>query len=137
MIFVQNLEEARKIAKCISEWIIKYHKGVCFDGPIGIGKSTIIAMVLHNLGFDYKGSPTYIMAREYEDMRFKIVHIDLYQSTSTDLIYYTDYIPLIEWPSKCKNITEIFGQMLFAHICWHGNDERNIMFSRTKFNILQ
>lgn len=86
---------------------------ICFYGPMGTGKTTLIKAMLENLGAtDVGHSPTFGLVNEYHDTRGKLLayHFDFYRINSLEealdigLEAYLDsnaYI-LIEWPGRIE-----------------------------------
>ena len=91
---------------------------LCFDGPMGIGKSTLIRSVMELFGLKYRGSPTYGMAHEYQLDEIKIVHIDFYQKASIDILAYLDHIALVEWGSMYPHVISMFNPLIYVKLDW-------------------
>ena len=84
---------------------------VAFNGPMGAGKSTLIRACLEVLKADgdYKGSPTYALAHEYETSIGRVAHMDWYRIEGTEELEsmgMRDYLSksyallLIEWADR-------------------------------------
>jgi tRNA threonylcarbamoyladenosine biosynthesis protein TsaE len=56
-------------------------KIVCFDAPMGAGKTTFITSVLKEMGIEHiEGSPTYSIVNTYEVEDYgEVFHFDLYR----------------------------------------------------------
>ena len=81
-------------------------------GPVGAGKSTLVRLMLNELGIDYRGSPTFGLLNVYDTAySYKIVHMDLYHKPTNILqeIYgLQDGVLLIEWAANDESIKELF-----------------------------
>lgn len=110
---------------------------LCFEGPLGSGKTTFIKGIIHSLtNIDPLEilSPTFTYMISYEGS-FPICHFDLYRLTSLqefeDLGFY-DYLDrnhlcLVEWPSR---LPSLFSQnVLNITFTQTGEFERKISFS--------
>jgi tRNA threonylcarbamoyladenosine biosynthesis protein TsaE len=87
---------------------------VCFDAPMGTGKTTFINALLNELQCDDLGSsPTYAIVNEYFSHSFgPIFHLDLYRLNSIeeafdigieDILYEKRWC-FIEWPELISNL---------------------------------
>ena len=118
-IHLNSLGDTKSLANAIAKYIKANGNHIFFEGSIGIGKSTIIEYILNEFDFTYQNSPTYTMAKEYINSNAQIVHIDLYQSASIDLMEYAIYwTALIEWSSQCNNINQIFPNNIQVNLSW-------------------
>lgn len=84
-----------------------------FDGPMGVGKTTLIRLVCKELGStDNISSPTFSLVNEYESNRGSLYHFDFYRLENEEEAFdmgYEDYFfsghyCFIEWPSKIPNL---------------------------------
>ncbi len=94
---------------------------VLLEGPVGAGKTTLVAAAARTLGVDAAvGSPTYTIAHRYETADGgSISHVDLYRSrddpeaAAADLEPYLDAgRAFIEWP------TQALASLLEGRSCW-------------------
>lgn len=76
-------------------------------GNLGAGKTTFTQYLLKNLGSnDEVSSPTYSIVNEYDSIKGKIFHFDLYRMKDISEVFgigieeYLDnaYLSIIEWP---------------------------------------
>jgi tRNA threonylcarbamoyladenosine biosynthesis protein TsaE len=85
---------------------------ICFNGPMGAGKTTLIKEVCKLLNVtDGVSSPTYSLVNEYASQNGKpVFHFDFYRINSVDeavdmgAVEYFDSgnVCLIEWPEKVE-----------------------------------
>lgn len=129
---VKNLEEMKVFAK---ELLSHYptHKVFVFDGPMGVGKTTLIQMIGSQLGTtDTISSPTFSIVNEYQIEKGILYHFDFYRLEDEEEAYdmgyeeyfYSDQYCFIEWPSKIPNL--IPENALYLHLELGGNQERKI-----------
>lgn len=121
---LSNMQDTYQLAHLLSQYVLNHHT-ICFDGPVGIGKSTLIKNIMQILGMEYKGSPTYGMANEYQlyrdnDIAMNIVHIDFYQSSSIDILAYDRHIALVEWSSLRPKAMLFFTNIIYVSLDWQG-----------------
>lgn len=93
-----------------AHWVIQQagdQKIWCINGPMGAGKTTLIAAICAELGvIDAVSSPTYGLVNEYRAGNKRICHFDLYRLKDLEEAYdmgiesYLDSgdLCLIEWP---------------------------------------
>lgn len=104
-----SLDDLQKVAESLIQHLPQ--RGVvCFEGEMGVGKTTLIAMLCKMWGVDDPiGSPTYALVNEYEGTEHsRIYHFDLYRLNAPEEaldIGIEDYfaanaICLIEWPER-------------------------------------
>ena len=110
-----------------AEWIIKQwgeNRIICFYGPMGAGKTTLIKAVCEQLGVtDIVVSPTFAIINEYSDGSGKpIFHFDFYRINKLEEVYdfgYEEYfysdqgICLIEWPELVEDILPLENVVRF------------------------
>lgn len=129
---VKSLEEMKVFAK---ELLFHYptHKVFVFDGPMGVGKTTLIQMIGSQLGTtDTISSPTFSIVNEYQIEKGILYHFDFYRLEDEEEAYdmgyeeyfYSDQYCFIEWPSKIPNL--IPENALYLHLELGGNQERKI-----------
>lgn len=84
-----------------------------FDGPLGVGKTTLIQKILHKCGVDQPiTSPTFNYVNVHENANGQLFyHFDLYRITSLEqflqsgfdeYLYLKDSWAFIEWPAVIK-----------------------------------
>ncbi len=98
---------ANEIANATAQYPV-----VCFNGPMGAGKTTLIKEVCKLLNVtDGVSSPTYSLVNEYATQGGKpVFHFDFYRINSVDeavdmgAVEYFDSgnVCLIEWPEKVE-----------------------------------
>jgi len=108
-----QLEDVPKVAKELLKGI-KKHKIVAFYGEMGVGKTTLIREICHQLGcVDVATSPTFALVNEYYNKKKSAVyHFDFYRINNPNELLdigYEDYINsgnicLIEWPEKANEL---------------------------------
>lgn len=82
---------------------------IFFSGPVGIGKSTLVQLMLEELGLKYRGSPTFGLMSIYKASDYSILHMDLYNKPNKviqEIYEFQDHVFLIEWPNQ--DIEKIF-----------------------------
>ena len=105
---LDKIEEAAKklIASCNTKILL-------FQGPMGSGKTTLIAAILKVLGCDSKASsPSFSIVNEYPIEDDVVYHFDFYrvknQHEALDIgveeYFFSDHWNLIEWPEKIENL---------------------------------
>ena len=106
-----------------AHWVIEQmgsSRIVCFYGPMGAGKTTLIKAVCHELGVaDTVVSPTFALVNEYAARgSVPIYHFDFYRVERVDEVYdfgYEEYfyspagICLIEWPEIVEALLPLEG----------------------------
>lgn len=123
-----------------AEWLIAQageQKVWCISGPMGAGKTTLIAAICAQLGVeDAVSSPTYGLVNEYKAGDKRIFHFDLYRLNDLEealdmgIETYLDSgdLCLIEWPDIIVPLLplvhlqislRIFGNQTRQLICDH------------------
>lgn len=125
-----SIDDTHKVADILFQYVLNQHS-LCFEGPLGIGKSTIIQCILEKFNQQYQGSPTFGMTNEYiinnnqnSNINLKIVHIDFYQSSSIDILAYDEHIALIEWGSKAPQLVDFFSNIVYVTLEYTANGHR-------------
>ena len=84
-----------------------------FNGPIGVGKTTLIQAMCKVLGITEKvTSPSYSVVNEYVNGDIHVFHFDFYRineeeeafDIGVEEYFYSDNICFIEWPEKIPNL---------------------------------
>ena len=86
-------------AKFLSNYL-KLSTVITLAGPVGSGKSTLVAEVLRLFGVKYERSPTYTLINEYTlGNQLQLWHVDMYRNFTTIVYYLTESsaIKIIEW----------------------------------------
>ncbi|NQZ43462.1 MAG: tRNA (adenosine(37)-N6)-threonylcarbamoyltransferase complex ATPase subunit type 1 TsaE [Flavobacteriaceae bacterium] len=108
-----KLEDLTKVAQSILEG--DGSKLFAFKGAMGVGKTTLIKALIHELGaIDQGNSPTFGLVNEYHDTQGKIIayHFDFYRIENEGEAYdmgvdeYFDsgaYV-FMEWPERIATI---------------------------------
>jgi tRNA threonylcarbamoyladenosine biosynthesis protein TsaE len=113
-ITTNSTQATKKLAEQIAK---KLNPGdvVALYGDLGSGKTTFTNFLVKALGVSARvQSPTFVIARKYEDSESKISvnHLDLYRITSpeeledlgfTELFQEEDSITIIEWPELIES----------------------------------
>ena len=105
---LDKIEEAAKklISSCNTKILL-------FQGPMGSGKTTLIAAILKVLGCNSKASsPSFSIVNEYPLEDDVVYHFDFYrvknQGEALDIgveeYFFSGHWNLIEWPEKIENL---------------------------------
>lgn len=104
---VEDWEEVvKEIILCIKSKIL------LLKGNLGAGKTTFTKSLVKALGSDDNvDSPTYALVNEYNSLKGKIFHFDLYRVNDVEELYdmgieeylETGYLSIIEWPEIYEN----------------------------------
>lgn len=109
---ISELQQLRDFAKQFSQQL-QAGDVVFFHGDLGSGKTTLIQLLIKNLGFNGRvKSPTYNLYDSYELANMSVFHMDLYRMTSPEEIFYLGMeeiftpknLVLIEWPEKGEGV---------------------------------
>lgn len=130
---IKELSELAEVAKSILRDF--KHKIILFKGELGVGKTTLIKMLLKEMGStDEVSSPTFSIINEYDSPKGKVYHFDFYRIKSEEEVLdfgAEEYIDsgnwcLIEWPEKIENLLpEEFHTIKIVS----ENGRRNIFFN--------
>lgn len=96
---------------------------IFLSGPVGIGKSTIVRLMLEELGLQYRGSPTFGLMSIYQTANYSILHMDLYNKPNKvieEVYEFQDHVFLVEWPSK--EIEKIFPNPIRVDLAMDKNN---------------
>lgn len=104
-----SLEEIAEVALAFGPWL-RAPICICFSGPLGAGKTTLIGEILHRCGDLPRAaitSPTFTMLHEY-DTSPPFSHFDLYRLT--DPVEFErmgwdehfDRVALVEWSERLE-----------------------------------
>ena len=120
---VKTAELAKKFSK-----ILKKGEVIFLHGEIGVGKTTFIRHLIHNIQKDNRlnltevTSPTFNLVNEYDVGSFIIQHYDLYRITNSDEIKsiglfesYKEIVTLVEWPEKIEKKIEKKIDLFFEY----------------------
>ena len=106
-------EEISTVAKKV---IARFNSNiVCFNGPMGVGKTTLIKSIIKELGaVDAGNSPSFGLVNEYHNAEGELIayHFDFYRiETEEEALdmgieeYFNSGVPVfIEWPRKIENL---------------------------------
>lgn len=120
-----NIDEIQQIAvKLLSDFSQNI---ICFYGPMGVGKTTIIKAIIKELGaVDSGNSPTFGLVNEYHNADGELVayHFDFYriekEEEALDMgieeYFNADAYVFIEWPEKICNLLPDNHQKLQLHL---------------------
>ena len=100
--FINSLDETKNLAIRLSDYL-EPGTPIFLFGPVGIGKSTLVKLLLEHFNITYRGSPTFGLMSVYEtNLPYSIVHMDLYNKPNKvvqEIYELQDNVFLIEWPS--------------------------------------
>jgi tRNA threonylcarbamoyladenosine biosynthesis protein TsaE len=106
-------EEIASVAKKVTS---KFNSNIiCFYGPMGVGKTTLIKAIIKELGaVDAGNSPTFGLVNEYHNTQGQLIayHFDFYRiETEEEALdmgveeYFNSIVPVfIEWPEKIAGL---------------------------------
>ena len=128
--------ELESIAVCVAAFCpwLKAPAVALFSGPLGSGKTTLIAAILENcfsISRDQVASPTFTMLHEYPRELSNIAHFDLYHLKDPldfekmGWSEHFDGISLIEWPER---LGELMPEK-YIHVTLHieGENRRRVV----------
>jgi tRNA threonylcarbamoyladenosine biosynthesis protein TsaE len=106
---VRSADDMRRLGRDLARAL---HQGdvLVLAGPVGAGKTTLTQGIAAGLGVtDQVTSPTFVIAREYQAPKARLVHVDAYRVGSSleldDLDLQThDAIVVIEWGSPVAHV---------------------------------
>ncbi len=111
---INNLDEAKVLAQAIAKSLYSGLK-LSFDGQLGAGKTTLIKLILSEMGIRSEAvtSPTFTLVNEFPLKNYaKIFHLDLYRLNDVSQLLDTgikdeldnpNNIFFIEWAYKIKS----------------------------------
>lgn len=112
MEIIFSLDEIKEVAHKIC--VEKPNKIILFNGPMGVGKTTLIKAISKELGVqDATSSPTFSLVNEYQTINNQFVyHFDVYrlkhESEALDMgideYLYSGHWCFIEWAEKIPNL---------------------------------
>ena len=125
---LDKIEETAKklIASCNTKILL-------FQGPMGSGKTTLIAAILKVLGCDSKASsPSFSILNEYPLEDDIVYHFDFYriknQREALDIgveeYFFSGHWNLIEWPEKIENLVP--KHRTLVRLCVLSNNTRTL-----------
>lgn len=112
---ITHLEETRALAKTMAGFLAdKHHGGVAFVGDLGAGKTTLIRMLIGEMGGNELevSSPTYALVNEYDVPGMQVAHFDFYRlkeaeealDFGVEEYFEGPWLCLMEWPEKIEAI---------------------------------
>ena len=111
------------------------HSVVAIIGQMGSGKTTLVQVIVSQLGSDEAvSSPTFGLVHEYIIRNGKLIHMDLYrleQESELEQLGFDDYLStgnlcLIEWPELAAK--HIQGGCHHMSIEWVNDRKRKLNF---------
>ncbi|MFD2585679.1 tRNA (adenosine(37)-N6)-threonylcarbamoyltransferase complex ATPase subunit type 1 TsaE [Croceitalea marina] len=120
-----TIEELSKVSK---ELLSKFDKKIiCFYGPMGVGKTTLIKAIIKELGVvDSGNSPTFGLVNEYHNAKGELVayHFDFYRieneeealDMGIDDYFNSDAYIFIEWPEKIAGLLPEDSTKIHLHL---------------------
>jgi tRNA threonylcarbamoyladenosine biosynthesis protein TsaE len=111
--FLSHIEDIPSVAKDFLQ-AIDGRKQIAFYGSMGVGKTTLIKEICHQLGaVEVVTSPTFSIVNEYHTRSNQLIyHFDFYRINKTEELFdfgYEDYLYsqnycFIEWPEKAEEV---------------------------------
>lgn len=105
-------------------------KIVCFDGPMGVGKTTLIKSLCGTMGVtDYVNSPSFALVNEYTlPDNEPLYHFDLYRVKDLRELYdmgfeeylYSTHWCFIEWPDIAESLLP--DETTYIHLTLEGTE---------------
>ncbi len=126
-----KLDDLPEVAKKIIENV--NGKILLFDGPMGVGKTTLIKEICKQLGVnDIISSPTFSLVNEYEGDDTLIYHFDFYRIEDEEEAYhigFEEYLDsghwvFIEWPDKVSSLLPEHVTLLKIN---HANGDQRVI----------
>lgn len=116
-----TLDDLPRVARAILAE--RQHPVLCFQGPMGAGKTTLIRALCQELGVkEAVASPTYALVHEYRDSQERpVYHFDWYrleepeEALDLGLDYYLEEgaLCLMEWPEKIRNFLPPASEVIY------------------------
>jgi len=121
-----GLDELPKIVDRFLLIRLKTHSIFTFQGPLGVGKTTMIKKFLACCGItDVIASPTFAYVKHYKTPEGRLFHhFDLYRLSSVnsfldlgfdEYLYQEDSVSVIEWPEVIEGLLQ--EEPLSSKIC--------------------
>lgn len=130
---VNNKEEMIEVAKMFAN-LCQVKDVILLNGDLGAGKTFFTKHFAKHLGIDEEiMSPTFTLAKEYEQNGVSLYHVDAYrlEGTTEDVSFLFDYyatgITVIEWPEFVSDFLPYsYVQLYIEHL---DEESRKITFS--------
>lgn len=109
---IYSISEIHKAVELITTYLNSY-KVVLFDGPMGVGKTTLISALCKSLGSTADiSSPTFSIVNEYDSKIGTIYHFDFYRIKSIEEAFdfgveeylFSNNYCFIEWSEKIAEL---------------------------------
>ncbi len=122
---IYNLD---KIQQITSELLTRFNQNIiCFYGPMGVGKTTLIKAIIKELGaVDSGNSPTFGLVNEYHNAKGELVayHFDFYrienEEEALDMgieeYFNSNSYVFIEWPEKIAGLLPNDHHTIHLHL---------------------
>ncbi len=122
---IYNLDKIQQIA---SKVLAGFNQNIiCFHGPMGVGKTTLIKTIIKELGVvDSGNSPTFGLVNEYHNANGELVayHFDFYrienEEEALDMgiedYFNSDAYIFIEWPEKIAGLLPEDSTKIHLHL---------------------
>ncbi|GMN08810.1 tRNA (adenosine(37)-N6)-threonylcarbamoyltransferase complex ATPase subunit type 1 TsaE [Croceitalea sp. MTPC9] len=120
-----TIEELDKVSR---ELLSNFNKNIiCFNGPMGVGKTTLIKAIIKELGaVDSGNSPTFGLVNEYHNVNGELVayHFDFYRINNEEEAldmgieeyFNSNAYVFIEWPEKIGGLLPENHKKLQLHL---------------------
>ncbi|MBQ2696395.1 MAG: tRNA (adenosine(37)-N6)-threonylcarbamoyltransferase complex ATPase subunit type 1 TsaE [Clostridia bacterium] len=124
----ETYELAEKLAMQLSPGQV-----ICLRGDLGVGKTVFAKGLCSALGVEeHVSSPTFTLVNEYDGVKGKIYHFDLYRIEDPDELYEIGFeefvggegLAIIEWPERAEEILPENRIEILLESC--GEDDRRV-----------
>lgn len=115
---------------------IQGYSVICFEGEMGVGKTTFIKALCQALGVaDEVSSPTFSLINEYRDAQNQpIYHFDFYrladaaeaEGIGAQEYFDSGYLCLVEWPSRVEELLPPDRLVVTLHVTGPSSRELKI-----------
>jgi tRNA threonylcarbamoyladenosine biosynthesis protein TsaE len=124
---ISKLSSLEEFAKSLGS-TLKQGQVIYLEGDLGSGKTTLVQLILKNLGYSGRvKSPTYNLYESYQFKNYNIIHMDLYRLSNPEELFYlgvedifnSENIVFVEWPQKGKGVLPNANKKLLLELLDH------------------